>query len=152
MIQLSGTQHFLQECMSAQQRLGSKCANGQSDQSFGRALFGYQCTFRRTAKTLNFLVGNAVPRTIYHYEPATKPTKWHVRPANSDQPGRLPSLIKVFEICMKKSWVLSYPLSAQQRLGTDWVDTKADLSLRWAHMPFVGYFVRWLIWYFDNHH
>ena len=26
---------------------------------------------------------------------------------------------------MKKAWVLSYPLSAQ-----------ADLSLRWAHMPF----------------
>ena len=27
-----------------------------------------------------------------------------------------PSLIRVFEVCMKKPWVLSYPLSAQRRL------------------------------------
>ena len=33
----------------------------------------------------------------------TKPTKWHdVRP----------DLIRVFAVCMKKAWVLSYPLSA----------------------------------------
>ena len=36
---------------------------------------------------------------------------------------------------MKKAWVLSYPLSAQQRLWSDWVDAQADLSLRWVHMP-----------------
>ena len=28
---------------------------------------------------------------------------------DSDQPGRPPSLIRVFAICMKKAWVLSYP-------------------------------------------
>ena len=35
---------------------------------------------------------------------------------NSDQPGHLPSLIRVFAVGMKKAWVLSYPLSAQRRL------------------------------------
>ena len=37
----------------------------------------------------------------------TKPTKWHMRP---------PSLIRIFAVRMKKAWVLSYPLSARQRL------------------------------------
>ena len=35
---------------------------------------------------------------------------------DSDQPGHQPSLIRVFAVHMKKAWVLSYPLSAQQRL------------------------------------
>ena len=30
-----------------------------------------------------------------------------------DQPGHPPSLIRVFAVCMKKAWVLRYPLSAQ---------------------------------------
>ena len=50
-----------------------------------------------------------------------------------DQPGHLPSLIRVFAVRMKKAWVLSYPLSTQQRLWSDWVDAQTDLSLRWAH-------------------
>ena len=36
----------------------------------------------------------------------TKPTKWHLRPADSDLPGHLPA------------------------------DAQADQNLRWAHMPF----------------
>ena len=40
---------------------------------------------------------------------------------------------------MKKVWVLSYPLRAQQRLWSDWADAQADLSLRWAHSHFVGF-------------
>ena len=40
---------------------------------------------------------------------------------------------------MKKAWVLSYPLSAQRRLWSDWTDAQADLSLRWAHSHFVGF-------------
>ena len=55
---------------------------------------------------------------------------------DSDQPGHPPSLIRVFAVRMKKAWVLSYPLSAQWRLWSDWADAQADLSLRWAHMPF----------------
>ena len=37
---------------------------------------------------------------------------------------------------MKKAWVLSYPLSAQRKLCSDWAEAQTDLSLRWAHMPF----------------
>ena len=75
---------------------------------------------------------------------------------DSDQPGHLPSLIRVFAVHMKKAWVLryplspqrrlavhmkkarvlSYPLSAQRRLWSDWADAQADLNLRRAPMPF----------------
>ena len=61
----------------------------------------------------------------------TKPTKWFVRPAKTDQPGRS---IVVFAVCMKKALVLSYLLSAQRRLIR--LDAQADLSLRWAHRSF----------------
>ena len=55
------------------------------------------------------------------------------------QPGHPPSLIRVFAVRTKKAWVLSYPLSAQRRLWSDWADAQADLSLRWAHRHFVGF-------------
>ena len=42
----------------------------------------------------------------------------------------------VSAVGMKKAWVLSYPLSTLQRLWSDWADAQADLSFRWAHMPF----------------
>ena len=51
----------------------------------------------------------------------------------------MPRLIRVFAVRMKKAWVLSYPLSAQQRLRSDWADAQADLSLRWAPSHFVGF-------------
>ena len=65
---------------------------------------------------------------------------------DSDQPEHLPSLVRVFSVCMKKAWVLSYPLCAQRRLWSDWVDAHADLSLHWAHSHFVGFVMRWLIY------
>ena len=64
---------------------------------------------------------------------------------SKDQPGHPPSLIRVFAVHMKKAWVLSYPLSAQRRLWSDWADAQADLSLRWAHTHFVGFVTSWLI-------
>ena len=64
---------------------------------------------------------------------------------DSDQPEHPPSLIKVFAVRMKKAWVLSYPLSAQQRLWSDWAYAQADLSLRWAHTHFLGFVTRRLI-------
>ena len=64
---------------------------------------------------------------------------------DSDQPGHPPSLIRVFAARMKKAWVLSNPLSAQQRLWSDWADAQADPSLRWAHSHFVGFVMRRLI-------
>ena len=63
----------------------------------------------------------------------------------SDQPGHPPSLIRVFAVPMKKPWALSYPLSAQRRLWSDWADAQTDLSLRWAHTHFVGFVRLWLI-------
>ena len=53
-----------------------------------------------------------------------------------------PSLIRVFAVRMKKAWVLSYPLSAQRKLWSDWADAQADLSLHWAHSHFVGFVMR----------
>ena len=41
-----------------------------------------------------------------------KTNKVTVRPAKTDQPGHLPSLIRIFAVRMKEAWVLSYPLSA----------------------------------------
>ena len=43
---------------------------------------------------------------------------------DSDQPGLPPSLIRVFAVRMKKAWVLSYPLSAQRRLWSDWAEAR----------------------------
>ena len=64
---------------------------------------------------------------------------------DSDQPWHPPSLIRVFAVCMRTAWVLSYPLSAQRRLWSDWADAQADLSLRWAQGHFVGFVMRRLI-------
>ena len=82
----------------------------------------------------------------------TKPTKWDVGPPKTDQTGHPPILIRVLAVHMKKPWVLSYPLSAQRRLWSDWADAQADLSLRWAHSHFVGFVMRRLIsWKWDRH-
>ena len=66
----------------------------------------------------------------------TKPTKCMWASEDSDQPGLPPSLIRVFAVRMKKAWVLSYPLSVQRRLRSDWAEAQADLCLSLAHMPF----------------
>ena len=55
---------------------------------------------------------------------------------DSDQPGHPPSLIRVSTVRLKQNWVLSYTLSAQRRLWSDWVGALADLSLRWAQKSF----------------
>ena len=64
---------------------------------------------------------------------------------DSDQPGHSSSLIRDFAVRMKKAWVLSYPLSAQGRLWSNWADAQADLSLGWAHSHIVGFVMRQLI-------
>ena len=70
------------------------------------------------------------------YKPAHDNTNKMACAPSKDQPGHPPSLIRVFAVHMKKAWVLSYLLSTQQRLWSDWADAQADLSLHWAHMPF----------------
>ena len=47
---------------------------------------------------------------------------------------------------MKKAWVLSYTLSAQGRLWSDWADAQAYLSFRWVHSHFVGFVMSRLKW------
>ena len=47
----------------------------------------------------------------------TKPTKRHVHPGQTGQPGLPPSLIRVFAVRMKKAWVLSYPGWSESSLG-----------------------------------
>ena len=58
----------------------------------------------------------------YHFEPGhDKTNKMACAPSkDSDQPGHPLSLIRVFAVCMKKAWLLSYPLSRQQRLCSHW--------------------------------
>ena len=54
---------------------------------------------------------------------------------DSDQPEHPPSLIRVFAVRMNIPWVLSYPLSTQQILRSDWAldgSAQSDLSLRWV--------------------
>ena len=65
----------------------------------------------------------------------TNNTAWALS-KESDQPGHPLSLIRVFAFRMKKTWVLSYPLSAQWRLWSDW-----------AHSQFVGFVVLRLVCY-----
>ena len=46
---------------------------------------------------------------------------------------------------MKKPWVLSYTLSAQRRLWSDWANAQADMSLSWAHTHLAGFVIMsWL--------
>ena len=61
---------------------------------------------------------------------------------DSDQPGCPPSLNRVFAVCKKKAWVLSYLLSAQRRFWSKWADAHADLNHRWAHSHFVCFVMR----------
>ena len=42
-------------------------------------------------------------------------------------------------------WALSYPLSTQRRLWSDWADVQADLSTRWAQSHFVDF-----CWFFHE--
>ena len=55
---------------------------------------------------------------------------------DSDQPGHLSSLIRVFAVRSMGSWGPKLSSCGQRRLWSDWADDQADLSLHWAHMPF----------------
>ena len=74
-----------------------------------------------------------------HEPPHDKTNRMAIAPnEDTDQPAHPPSLIRVFAVHLKKHWVLSYPLSALQRLWSDWAD------LRWAQRLFVGFIMSWL--------
>ena len=68
--------------------------------------------------------------------PHDKINKMTVHPAKTDQPGHLPSLIRVFDMRSMGSKGLKLSSCGQRRLWSDWADVQADLSLHWVHMPF----------------
>ena len=84
----------------------------------------------------------------------TKPTKWlcaqrRLRSAWASAQSSLSTWRKLRSL--PTHWA---PLSTQRRLWSDWADAQADLSLRsaqsdqslrWAHINFVGFVMRWLI-------
>ena len=49
---------------------------------------------------------------------------------DSDHPGHLPSLIRVFAVRLKKGWSLATH-KAHSELWSDWADAQANLSLHW---------------------
>ena len=70
---------------------------------------------------------------VLQFEPLhDKTNKMTCAPSeDADQP--ILPVWSVFAVRMVKVWTLSYPLSAQKRLWSDWADAQSDLSLRWAH-------------------
>ena len=78
----------------------------------------------------------------------TKPTKWHVHPANTQiSLGICP----VWSESLLSAWRKLKSLTthrAHSEDWSDWADAQADLSLRWAHSHFVGFVMRRLIFIF----
>ena len=73
---------------------------------------------------------NAIqPFLEWNEPPHDKTNNVVVRPAKTQISLGIHPVWSVFAVRMKKAWVLSYPLSAQRRLWSDWVDAQADLSL-----------------------
>ena len=121
-----------------------------------RLRLGFLASTERTAtKTKTSTENRAIcKRKEYLSRDMTKPTKWLCaqRRLMASCPGHPPSLIRVFAVRTKKTWVLSYLLSAQRRLWSDWADAQADLSLRWAHTHFVWFVTRRLILQINGHY
>ena len=84
---------------------------------------------------------STIPLSVLKFEPSHDKTNKMAcaTSEDSDQPRPPPSLIGVFVVRMKKAWVLSYHLSAQRRLCSDWTDSQDYLSLRWVHSHIVGF-------------
>ena len=57
-----------------------------------------------------------------------------MRPATTQDSLGICPVWAVFDVRMKKPWVLSYTLSTQWRLWSDCEDVQADLSLHWARL------------------
>ena len=90
-------------------------------------LYGSQFCFEKEAKTQLF--NFSIPKLVWAATWQNQQNEF-APSEHSDQPGLLSSLIRVFAVRMKKSWVLSYPLSTQRRLRSAWASAQSDLSLR----------------------
>ena len=66
----------------------------------------------------------------------TKPTKWHVCPAKTHISLGTRPVWSESSLCAQ--WVAKNPsfLHVDSEDWSDWADAEADLSLRWAHMPY----------------
>ena len=84
------------------------------------------CTFVVSIWETDFVMAQLIIWTCARHNPR----KCQVRPGKiQNQPGRPPSLIRVFAVRMKKPWVLSYPISAWWRLI--WVFAGRTCLLVW---------------------
>ena len=77
--------------------------------------------------------------------PHDKTNKMAVSPAKTKISLGISPVWSVFTVRKTTPWVLSYTLSTQQGLWSDWVDAQSDLSLNWAHSHFVGFVMKQLI-------
>ena len=70
---------------------------------------------------------------------------------DSNQPGAFAQSDQSLCCPHEETLGLSYSLSAQRRLRSDWADAQADLSLCWAHRSFcwfcyeAAHFIQWFI-------
>ena len=96
---------------------------------------------------------------IFHIRAATWQNQQNecVHSEDSDQPGHSRSLITqislgicpvwlVFTVRMKKAWILSYPLSAQRRLWSDWASTQSDPVLGAQSLCWFYHVTAHIIW------
>ena len=89
------------------------------------------------------LIDHETTETINVYEPHhVKTNKVACAPAQAQITLGIRPDWSVFAVYMKKAWVLSYPLSAQWRLWSDWADLTVFAG---RTCPFVGFVMRWLI-------
>ena len=76
--------------------------------------------------------------------------KMACRPSeDSGQPGHTP----VWSVSSLSAWRKLGSLAihwTHSKDWSDWAEAQADLSLRWAHMPFVGFVMRWHKWSLFN--
>ena len=97
------------------------CWISQSCQKFDQAAADIApCILAFKNHFITFQLRNSMCIKFYvltNEPPRDKTDKMTCAPSeDSDQPGHLPSLMRVFAVCMKEPWVLSYPLRAQRRL------------------------------------
>ena len=79
----------------------------------------------------------------HRHEKATKYYIWATAWQNQLN-GHLPSLIRVFAVCMKKPWVISFQLSAQWILWSDCMVFAGWSVFTWHTGHFVGIVMLWL--------
>ena len=103
-----------------------------------RQVFSRHGSFSILANWMSLFVIKGVSgyRNFMFEPPHDKTNKTTFAPSeDSDQPGHLPRLFRVFAVHMKKQGP-QLLLSALRRLWSDWAVAQADLSLRWPHRPF----------------